>query len=230
MPNRSLPDILAASKLCEGLTRQQIERLAQNGSMQCVQYRRNDILFWTEHPPEKLYMLIGGGIAMAKDTLGGKRSLSKSNETPGELIGEVRLFSPRKLLWEYAVALVDSTVLEMDSGVFLRQGAVDAEVQLVLLRNLVAIVVDKIDNLGQKVRVLSMPSARARIALYLLQIQDENHRMVLRTTREELADYLGMARPSLSRELGRMQVEGIIRIDGREVHILDQHAFDALVE
>ena len=59
------------------------------------------------------------------------------------------------------------------------------------------------------------------MAVYLLGILDEDRRMALNTTREELADYLGTARPSLSRELGRMQDDGIIRLDGREVHILD---------
>ena len=52
----------------------------------------------------------------------------------------------------------------------------------------------------------------------------------MNATREEIADYLGVARPSLSRELGRMQQEGIIRIDGREVFILNQELFDNLFE
>lgn len=52
----------------------------------------------------------------------------------------------------------------------------------------------------------------------------------MNATREEIADYLGGARPSLSMELGRMQWEGIIRIDGREVFILSQELFANLFE
>lgn len=92
-------EVLLSSKLCEGLTRQQMEPLVRSGAMQCIQYKRNDILFWTDRPPEHLYMLLKGNIAMARDTLSGRRSLSKSTIAPGELIGEVRLFSPGKLLW-----------------------------------------------------------------------------------------------------------------------------------
>ncbi len=90
--------------------------------------------------------------------------------------------------------------------------------------------VDRMDDLGNKVRILFMASVRKRIAFDLLHIQDENRRMVLRSAREVIADYLGIARPSLSRELGRMQDEEIIRIDGREVYILNQKAFDELSE
>ncbi len=227
---KTLSEILETSTICNGLTQKQILRLANCNAMNLVQYKRNDILFWTDKKPEKLYILINGNIALAKDTLSGKRSLSKSIQTPGELTGVVRLFSSKKLLWEYAVALEKSQVLEIDSSIFLQPGAVEPDIQNILLRNVIANVVDMIDNLGQKVRILSIPSARERIAFYLLSIQDKDRRMILKTTREDLADYLGMARPSLSRELSRMQDEGIIGIEGHEVHILNQIKFDELFE
>ncbi len=228
--NKSLSEILQSSSLCSGLTQEQIGRLISGNIVRIAQYKRNDILFWTDKPPDKLYILISGNIAMAKDTLGGKRSLSKSITQPGEMTGEVRLFSPKKLLWEYAVALENSSVLEIDSSIFLQPGAIDADIQIVLLRNIISNVVEKIDYLGQKVRILSLSSARERIALYLLNIEDKNRRMIFSGTREEIADYLGMARPSLSRELGRMQDEGIIRIDGHEVYITNHDVFDELFE
>lgn len=230
MMEKALSEILKSSNLCNGLTQKEIENLVGRDVVRIKKYKRNDILFWTDDPPEKLYILVSGDIAMARDTVRGKRSLSKSNTTPGELIGEVRLFSPRQLLWEYAIALEDSTVLEIESGIFIGQGIIDTDLQVVLLRNIIGSVVRKIDKLGQKVRILSITSARERIAFYLLSIQDENRRMILNATREEIADYLGMARPSLSRELGRMQDEGIIRIDDREVHIVNQADFDELFE
>ncbi len=227
---KALIELLQTSALCHGLTEAQIARLVCGNAVRLASYARNDILFWTDKKPDRLYILIHGNIAMAKDTAGGKRSLSKGNTTPGDLIGDVRLFSSKKLLWEYAVALENSEALEIDSGLFVCPGTIDADIQTVLLRNIIENVVDKIDNLGQKVRLLSIASARERIAFYLLGIQDKDRRMRLNTTREALADYLGMARPSLSRELGRMQDEGIIRLGGREVIIVDQRAFDALIE
>ncbi|EAG5188991.1 helix-turn-helix domain-containing protein, partial [Listeria monocytogenes] len=52
----------------------------------------------------------------------------------------------------------------------------------------------------------------------------------LTETREEIADYLDITRPSLSRELGRMQKENIIRIEGSSVIILDAIIFDTFIE
>ena len=40
-------------------------------------------------------------------------------------------------------------------------------------------------------------------------------------TQEELSDYLGVARPSLSRTLMQMQSEGIIKVEKKQMQILD---------
>ena len=45
-------------------------------------------------------------------------------------------------------------------------------------------------------------------------------------SREELADYLNVTRPSLSRELGNMEKEGIIRLDGRKIVIVSQEKLE----
>lgn len=219
-------DTLEISNLCNGLASNQVESLAGSGYIKCVSFKRNEVLFWTDKPPQSLFVLIDGDIAMAKNTASGKRLLSTSNVVPGELIGEVRLFSENQMLWDYAVALHDSRLIMIDSRIFTETGHVAPDIESILLRNIIAIVVKKLDMLGQKVRALSMPSVRERIVFYLIGIQDKNRRIIIDETREEIADFLGIARPSLSRELGRMQYEGIIRLRGKEVLIVDQQTFD----
>ena len=49
-------------------------------------------------------------------------------------------------------------------------------------------------------------------------------------TREELADYLGAARPSLSRTLTQMQDEGIITIDKKKIRIRSAELFEEMFE
>lgn len=228
--DQSLLELMHICPIFSDFNREQLEYLIGCNVMKIAAYKRNDIVFWKNTTPLKLYLLISGGIAMARDTQRGKRSLSKTNNVPGDLIGTVRLFSPSKLLWDYAVALEDSRVIEIDSSLFVQKGIIDMDIQLLLLRNIIGNVVEKIDYLGQKVRILSTASARKRIAYYLLSIQDEKGHIMLSSTREEIADYLDIARPSLSRELGRMQKDGIIRIDGHKVQITDQDAFDTLFD
>ncbi|EAF6700001.1 Crp/Fnr family transcriptional regulator [Listeria monocytogenes] len=220
--------ILKTSSLCQDLTDKQINRLIKSGLIKFVQYKRNEILFWTDKMPDKLVILLSGNIAMGRDTYDGKRSLSKSNTSVGELIGEVRLFSPKKLLWEYAVALEDVEVLEISSSLILKSTAEYADIQLILMRNVMSVFVRKIDYLGDQVRTLSYASARDRIVFYLFGRKNKKNQIILTETREEIADYLGIARPSLSREFGRMKSEGLIRVNGHEVVVVDQTLFDHL--
>ena len=59
---------------------------------------------------------------------------------------------------------------------------------------------------------------------------NEKKEIKLDMTREELADYLGAARPSLSRTLTQMQDEGIISIHKRVIRIENPELFEELFE
>ncbi len=222
--------ILQSSKMFEGLSKEQIKQLILGKKVQMVRYKKNDILFWTDKKPDYLYMLMDGNIAMAKNTMSGSRILSQSITKKGEMTGDIRLFSEKVGLWEYAVAMEDSNVLRIDSHILLDDNTVDPIIQNILLRNLLSNAVDRIERIGQKVRYLSMPSVRQRIAYYLLSIQQEDGKIVISATQENIADYIGIARPSLSRELGKMQNDGLIQMENRKVKILDREAFEKLIE
>ena len=45
---------------------------------------------------------------------------------------------------------------------------------------------------------------------------------------EELADFLGVARPSLSRELMRMQADGLIEVTKKCIYIKDKDSIEML--
>ena len=72
--------------------------------------------------------------------------------------------------------------------------------------------------LNQKVRILSQKSQRDRILIYLGTLpKDKNDFVKIPFTKTALAEYLGVNRSALSRELGRMQNEGLLVIDGKKI-------------
>ena len=71
-----------------------------------------------------------------------------------------------------------------------------------------------VDFLNQKVRILSQKSLRDRILIYLGTLpKDKNGFVKIPFTQTALAEYLGVNRSALSRELGRMQNEGLLIVD-----------------
>jgi len=77
-------------------------------------------------------------------------------------------------------------------------------------------------------------TAEQRVASFLLNISDRFERrgysprdFMLRMTREDIGSHLGITLETVSRTLPRFQQEGIIRVNGKQISLLDRDALDA---
>jgi CRP-like cAMP-binding protein len=77
-------------------------------------------------------------------------------------------------------------------------------------------------GMNRKITMLTQKTLRENIRDYLKEqsLRQNTSRIVLPISKKELADHLGVQRPSLFRELKKMKDEGMIRIDRRSVTIL----------
>jgi CRP-like cAMP-binding protein len=93
-----------------------------------------------------------------------------------------------------------------------------------LIENMMTIIANKAMKINQKIEILTIKSVRKKISHYLLQEKRRNgkNRFDIPLKRVELAEYLDVTRPSLSRELGRMQDEGLIYFERSHFEILDE--------
>lgn len=79
----------------------------------------------------------------------------------------------------------------------------------------------------QKMRILAQNRLRNKIKLYLQALPaGADGERCLNMGRGELAEYLCVDRSALSRELSRMQKEGILTFHGQQVQILDPDFLD----
>ncbi|EKP3941392.1 cyclic nucleotide-binding domain-containing protein, partial [Listeria monocytogenes] len=95
---------LQNSQLCEGITEAQLTELMNKITVKEKHYKNNEILFYTDEVT-KVYILVKGNAAIAKNTSSGKRILGKNVTEPGELAGEIYYFSHRNPFWDYAIVL-----------------------------------------------------------------------------------------------------------------------------
>ena len=61
---------------------------------------------------------------------------------------------------------------------------------------------------------------------FLFQSMDAEGHVELSVSREYLAAYLAVTRPSLSRELSAMQKDGLLSVSGKEIQVLDLERFE----
>ncbi len=76
--------------------------------------------------------------------------------------------------------------------------------------------------LNRKIQLLTQKSLRKKLMTYFIQLSKERNNNVFRIsfTREQLARYVCSERSSVCRELGKMQDEGLVKIDGNTITLI----------
>ena len=154
---------------------------------------------------------LGGTIQYAGLLLKGKIESSFQNEnfdqitmhtfTGGYLFGEGLVINHAKNSPVQVRAVEDSVVLFIDLEM-IYAAADKSPVRNILARNLIKSLAKKNLILNQKVRILSQKSLRDRIFIYLRTLpKDRDGYVKIPFTQTALAEYLGVNRCALSREL-----------------------------
>ena len=94
----------------------------------------------------------------------------------------------------------------------------------------------------RRLRILGATGIRGKVARFIVEQQEteskENQSLpairgkgnrALMMNREQMADYLSVTRPSLSREISAMAQEGIIAVDGSLLRVLDQERLEEYI-
>lgn len=221
--NDKIIHALEHSGLCSEFTQDEILSLIEENNTDIKRYEKGNFIFEEDDTPDKLYVLIEGQVDVSKMTFSGKKILITTIENPGDMFAEVYMFMGKTKYDMSAQAVADSVILSISSDFFDNISYnVKADVPAKIRKNLMSIFAIKAYNLSGKVRLLGCGSIREKIVLYLIENQTVSGEIAKNPSREELAEYLNVTRPSLSRELGNMEKEGIIRLEGRKIIIISQ--------
>lgn len=140
--------------------------------------------------------------------------------SPGDFLGESALLADTTTD-HFAVALQPSELCMLDRERFARLLAQHPSVAVQMLR----IVSGRLEMAEEMVSALSGQSVAQRLAQHLLHLADEAGDLSfrLRTTKKELAPYLGTTPETLSRRLGALQEAGLVRVGPRQqVEVLER--------
>ena len=203
-------DALMKSSLFKGISREELPAM-----LHCLQprqrsYRKGEYMAMAGEPLEGIGLILAGKAAVIKEGPGGERVVM-SILYPGDLFGEIAAFA-EKPLWPATVQAQAAAVAaflprERIAGSCARS----CRHHYHLINNMLRIVSEKALMLNQKVKYLAIKSMRGRISAFLLDQyrQEKKNTFTLPLNRNEMADFLSVSRPSLSREISRMKKEGI---------------------
>lgn len=219
--------ILANTSLAQGMHEKDLKELLASSEVSLHSYQKGTIIFHDGDMPRSLYILLEGEVHILKDTYSGRQIFISEINHPGDMFGEIYevLRRPYDM---YVRAVTKVKLLEVSSHLFtLDVGDTPRRSALIVQRNLMKIFAEKAYGMHTKLKILASGTLREKIVRYLFPHVDETGHVTLTVSREFIAAYLAVSRPSLSREISAMQREGIIETTGRSIRILDMDLFES---
>ncbi len=94
-----------------------------------------------------------------------------------------------------------------------------------LFKNFLTMNADLTLYLTNKLQMISTKSLRKKLATFFLnKTTVENNSFTLKRSRTQLAEFFGVQRQSLARSLKEMEDDGIIKLSGKDVKVLDRNS------
>lgn len=223
--------VLLSCQLFEGLDEPALQALLDCFRPVVTTVRRDEFFAWEGEPIDAFHVLLEGELLLVRETREGNRTLRGLVEAGG-LFGEVAAFGPLGT-WPVSVqARREARILSIRTERIVNRCERGCSWHNTLVLNTMRILAKKALGLHDQLTMLSRSTLRQRIAVFLMQRYDEagEGQFLSPFNILETADFLGVARPSLSRELARMKRDGLVASKGREFWITDVDEMRRLVD
>jgi CRP/FNR family transcriptional regulator, cyclic AMP receptor protein len=203
-----------------GLTDSQLEFLTTRTVER--KYGNGELIFSEGDPCAGLFVVQSGNARIFKSAASGREQVL-SIEGPGSSVAELPVFDGGSYPAS-AQALNDTSMLFVSKQAFQALCLQHPEVALKVLK----VVGARLRRLVGIIEELSFTTVRHRLTALLIRLAKDAQKssggaveIVLNANNQELAAQLGTVRELVSRNLSRLQAEGLIRMDGRSVVIPD---------
>lgn len=188
-------------------------------SAQLKRYKKDEYILHIGQPFKYGLMLLQGAIEGSFITENFDK-INMAHFESGCLIGESLACSQESSSPIQLRAMTDITVLLLDFTVLYNTDHVKHSYQLKMSMNLIKILSRQNVFLSGRIRILGQRTIRDRILMYMKMLpKDENGFVKLPFTKTAFAEYLGVNRSALSREMSNMIEDGIIESKEKKYRI-----------
>ncbi|MGG4603308.1 fumarate/nitrate reduction transcriptional regulator Fnr [Paenalcaligenes sp. Me131] len=193
-----------------------------------IRLTKGSVLFHLDDEVDAIYALRTGSIKTQLEDASGQVQIT-GFLLPGEIIGMDGLLNNRHV--SHSIALEDSEVCVMPLNELDK-----LSLQLPILQQQLRRLMSKEINRAHTL-IMNLGALRSeqRLAAFLINLSQRlstlgysPYQFILRMSREEIGNFLGLTLETVSRLFSRFAREGLLRIQQREVMILDLPALQAM--
>ncbi len=209
-------ELLARAPIFRDLSREELEGIATGTTEHRI--ARGESIFLRGDPCNGFHFVVFGQVKLALSTAAGAEKVVEI-VGPGMTFGEALMFTDRPYLVS-ATAVCDTLLLHVGKEALYRELERDPR----LARRMLAGLSWRLHMLVKDVEALTLHSATQRVIGYLATLEERAAgatRVTLPAQKSTVASRLNLTPEYFSRILHELAADGLIRIDGRDIEILD---------
>lgn len=220
---------LKRTRLFEGLDDSTVRVLAERAFER--RFQKDEVLFVAGEEARGLYVIVAGAVRAFRVSLDGREQVIHV-ERAGATIAEVPVFDDGTYP-STAAAEEPTTTLFIGKGDMLRLCLEHPEITLAAIR----VLAGRLRHCAELVEALSLREVGQRLARFLVAEARRNGTrtndgtsMELTQTNQQIAARIGSVREVVSRAFARLQHEGLIVVEGRQLVIPNDAALEAFAD
>ena len=220
--------VLSSVALFGDLSEEELHALAHRTVKQVI--KSGEMIFNEGDPCQGFYVVESGEVKVFKTAASGREQVLTVDRA-GNSVAEVPVFDGGPYPAS-AVANVDTTLLFVSKRDFRTLVLEHPDVGLKVLKN----VGGRLRRLVGLIEELSFTTVRSRLVMLLVRLAKTNGAATSRgieltlPANQEMASQIGTVRELISRNLSRLQAEGLIRLDGKHMIVPDIDALTTCAE
>lgn len=226
-PNNAI-EVLRKVAIFADLSEPELQFLAERAVPR--DYEPGELVFSEGQPCQGLFVVETGALRIFKSSPSGREQVL-SVEGPGASVAELPVFDGGNYPASTS-AVTQSHVLFVSKQDFYSLCLVHPKVALKVLK----VVGARLRRLVGIIEELSFTTVRARLISFLLRLAREGKKTdrgleaLLPASNQELASHIGTVRELVSRNLSRLQAEGLVTVEGKNLIIPDAKKLEAELE
>ncbi len=219
----SIVNCLLKTKLFDGMLIEDVETLLPLLHVQIKRLDKGAVLVSMYEKIDYIGAVSKGELSIFKEDIYGHPNLIRKVKV-NRLYGIEVACTPSQMSPLVITSDTDSEVITFPYHLISQPGTIPDKARCLILKNILELLANANMRQLYKIDILSKKSLRDRILLYLsLQSRrKKTNEILIPFNREEFASYLCVDRSALSRELSRMQKEGLLEYDKNSFKLLTQ--------
>ena len=200
------------------VTESELEELLKHLNYSIEKYDKGTVIAQEDDNCSAIGLVLEGRVNIERIYPSGKGIVMKKLSC-GDVFGEALIFSKTTTYPVTVMANSNCIVGYLNKEEIIKLFSLND----IILENFLMLLSDKVIVLNNKIKSISLKNIKQKVADYILQEYKSQKQLIvnLKMNKEEIANFIGIPRPSLSRELIKLRKEKIIDFDRNNITILD---------